>query len=79
MFLDNDRSEAAVRQQLDMALQLARQNGAAIAIAHPYRETLAVLAELEALARASGVRIVAVSELAAAGEAAEISVARSRP
>ncbi len=78
VFLDNDRSEIAVRQQLDMALQLACQNGAAIAIAHPYRETLAVLGELEALARANGVRIVAVSELAAAGEGAGVSLAASQ-
>lgn len=70
VFLDNDRSEAAVRQQLEIAMQLARQNGAAIAIAHPHRETLAVLAELEALAQAHGVRIVAVSELVSAREAA---------
>jgi polysaccharide deacetylase 2 family uncharacterized protein YibQ len=78
VFLDNDRTDAAVRQQVENVLQLARQNGAAIAIAHPYPETLAVLAELDALAQTHGVRIVTVSELAAAREAAAALLALSQ-
>jgi len=68
VFLDNERSEEAVRARLAEAFALARERGGAIAIGHPYRETLAVLGELSALAEAEGVRLVTVRELAGAGE-----------
>jgi uncharacterized protein len=40
IFLDNDRSEAAIRQQFEQALQLASHHGQAVVIGHPYPETL---------------------------------------
>ena len=43
IFLDNERDPALIREQLAKAIQLARQRGSAIAIGHPYPETLAVL------------------------------------
>lgn len=44
VFLDNDRRPAAIRRQLAELEHLARRDGSAIAIGHPYPETLAMLA-----------------------------------
>lgn len=43
IFLDNDRSPAALRKEFDRLTALARRNGVAVAIGHPYPETLAFL------------------------------------
>lgn len=43
VFLDTDRDKEAIRRQFVHLLELARKNGRAIAIAHPYPETLEVL------------------------------------
>ncbi|MGK0441000.1 MAG: polysaccharide deacetylase 2 family uncharacterized protein YibQ [Pseudohongiellaceae bacterium] len=45
IFLDNDRNVEAIHIQFERLLQLATQNGHAVAIGHPYPETLAVLKE----------------------------------
>jgi len=63
VFLDNVRDESAVLAQLQEAVVKAQRNGAAIAIGHPYPETLAVLArELPRLAE-YGVVLMPVSAL----------------
>ncbi|WP_439136089.1 divergent polysaccharide deacetylase family protein [Pseudomaricurvus sp.] len=65
VFLDNTRTAEAIGQQFDTLIQLARERGSAIAIGHPYPETLAyldrVLPELGRL----GVQLVPVSRLLA--------------
>ena len=43
VFLDNDRSRSAIDQQISLLITIARKRGSAIAIAHPYPETLAAL------------------------------------
>lgn len=43
IFLDDTQSEAAISHQLDLAIQVARKHGQAIAIGHPYTPTLNVL------------------------------------
>jgi uncharacterized protein len=43
VFLDNERDPDAIARQLDRAVALAHTHGSAIAIGHPYPETLAVL------------------------------------
>jgi len=43
VFLDNDRSAEALAQQFERLTRLARQQGVAVAIAHPYPETLEFL------------------------------------
>lgn len=65
VFLDNQRDRHKIRQQLRLAIELARRQGFAIAIGHPYPETLAVLGELDGLLADSGVRLVSVSRLLA--------------
>ncbi len=63
VFLDSERSVAAIRLQYQRMLQLARRKGSAIAIGHPYPETLAVLAEELPKLEASGIRLVPASLL----------------
>jgi polysaccharide deacetylase 2 family uncharacterized protein YibQ len=43
VFLDDDRTEAAIFAQLQTAISLARKQGSAVMIGHPYPQTLAVL------------------------------------
>ncbi len=43
VFLDNERDPVAIARRLGEAVRLARLKGSAIAIAHPYPETLQVL------------------------------------
>jgi polysaccharide deacetylase 2 family uncharacterized protein YibQ len=63
VFLDHERSAAEVRRELQRLKQLARERGRAVAIGHPYPETLEVLErELPGLAR-EGIELVAVSDL----------------
>lgn len=43
IFIDNVATEAAVRAQLDKAVELARKRGVAIVIGHPHKATVAAL------------------------------------
>ena len=43
VFLDNDRDPAMIRAKLEQAIAIAERTGNAVAIGHPYPETLAVL------------------------------------
>ena len=45
VFLDHHRDPEAIREQLHRALRHARQGGTAVAIGHPYPETVAILEE----------------------------------
>lgn len=65
IFLDNQRDPRLIRAQLRKALELARAQGAAIAIGHPYPETLAVLEQIQPLLLEYQVKLVKVSELLA--------------
>jgi polysaccharide deacetylase 2 family uncharacterized protein YibQ len=65
VFLDHDRSESAVERQLDQAVRLAHRHGAALAIGHPYPETLAVLERRLPGLRAAGVELAPVTRLLA--------------
>lgn len=63
VFLDNQRNSAHIRQQLNKALALAKQQGKAIAIGHPYPETLEALRELPQLLANHQIELVRVSAL----------------
>jgi polysaccharide deacetylase 2 family uncharacterized protein YibQ len=65
VFLDGDRDAAAIRGEFRRLLALADDGSAAIAIGHPYPETLEVLAEEIPRATALGYRFVTVSEVIA--------------
>ncbi|NOX76771.1 MAG: divergent polysaccharide deacetylase family protein [Gammaproteobacteria bacterium] len=63
VFLDSDRDPAKIHMHFQRLLQKARDNGIALAIGHPYPETLAMLeAELPKLA-AQGIQLLPVSQL----------------
>ncbi|MCR6653361.1 MAG: divergent polysaccharide deacetylase family protein [Cellvibrionaceae bacterium] len=63
VFLDNIRTEDAIEQQFRTLLRLARERGQAIAIGHPYPETLAFLERVLPQLGDLGVRLVPVSQL----------------
>ncbi len=63
VFLDNERDPAHIRHQLQRAVKLARLKGSAIAIGHPYPETIAVLAAELPRLRAQGVSLEPVSKV----------------
>ena len=60
VFLDNDPSPAAIERQLHDWLRRARTTGCALAIGHPYPQTLATLERL--LPRVQDVRRVGLRE-----------------
>ncbi|MES0872902.1 divergent polysaccharide deacetylase family protein [Sinimarinibacterium thermocellulolyticum] len=63
VFLDHERGAEAVRAQFARLIALARRSGGALAIGHPYPETIEVLEQtLPQLARL-GVELVRPSEL----------------
>lgn len=63
IFLDNDKSQAALDKQFNQLIKLAKQQGSAIAIGHPYPETYRYLKRnLDRLA-ASGIELVPASQL----------------
>lgn len=66
VFLDEKQpTRAKVRRQVERLLELAETQGYAVAIGHPYPQTLDVLREELPRLRALGVRFVTVSELLA--------------
>jgi len=60
VFLDNDLDPAAIERQFTRWVRKARDNGCALAIAHPHPETLVVLERL--LPHMNGVRRVGIVE-----------------
>lgn len=63
VFLDNDVSEAALQQQFDLLIRIAKRHQQAIAIAHPYPETYTFLKQRLAQLSELGVELVPVSTL----------------
>ena len=63
VFLDNERNPHAARRQFRALIRLAKKEGAALAIGHPYRSTLQVLKEQIPALRQHGIRLVPVSKL----------------
>ncbi len=63
VFLDTRRDRDEIAAQFDRLLALAEQRGAALAIAHPYEETLEILAEKVPEAKARGFEFVPASAL----------------
>jgi polysaccharide deacetylase 2 family uncharacterized protein YibQ len=65
VFLDHERSEAAIRRQFAHFIAQAKAVGSSLAIGHPYPETLLVLEELLPTLREQGVELLPVSRLIA--------------
>lgn len=63
VFLDNTRDVEYIKGQLREAARFARQNGRAVAIGHPYPETIKALKEAVPGLAAEGIEVVGISEL----------------
>jgi len=63
VFLDHERTTAAIEKQLLRAMKLARTRGSAVAIGHPYPETLTVLEAALPRLEQFGIRLTRVSQL----------------
>lgn len=63
IFLDNQREPQAILEQLNKAVLNAKRNGYAIAIGHPYPETLKVLEQQLPKLQQQGIQIVPASAL----------------
>ena len=63
IFLDNDRRLDAIRSQLKETEHIALRNGKAIAIGHPYPETLDVIKEWIPEAKEKGFSLVSISKI----------------
>jgi hypothetical protein len=60
VFLDNDRDAAAIARQLAEAERIARKSGLAVAIGHPYDETIEAIRHWLPRARARGIEPVPI-------------------
>jgi polysaccharide deacetylase 2 family uncharacterized protein YibQ len=63
VFLDNRRDEDYIRAQFSKLVAKAEKRGKAVAIGHPYPETIAVLKEIIPRLKQKGVVVVRLSEL----------------
>ncbi len=63
VFLDHQRNSLSVLEQLHRLINVARHQGTAVGIAHPYPETLDVLQAVLPGLSARGVKLVPVSQL----------------
>ncbi|RKZ96767.1 MAG: divergent polysaccharide deacetylase family protein [Gammaproteobacteria bacterium] len=63
VFLDHELNRPAIEFQFNRLIKLAEKNGSAVAIGHPFAETLAVLEEKIPLLKAAGIQLVPASEL----------------
>jgi hypothetical protein len=63
VFLDSDRDPERIRGQFERLLAVAEERGGAIAIAHPYPETLEILKSQVPEALARGFEFVPASAL----------------
>ena len=78
VFLDNENHQSAIRLQLRIWLQRARERGSAIAIGHPYANTLQVLQEDLPQAHAE-FRFLRISELIREREQQRITAHWGKP
>jgi len=79
VFLDVAQNEEKIRNQFDKLLKVARLQGYAIGICHPYAETLQVLPELYRRSREQGYQWVTVSHLRIPGAESGRGLVSQRP
>ncbi len=79
VFLDNERDPARIRDRLYQAIRLARLKGSAIAIGHPYPETLEVLRRELPRLHELGVELQPISRVIAYQRSPETWHASSSP
>ncbi|MDZ5432279.1 divergent polysaccharide deacetylase family protein [Pseudomonas fluorescens] len=63
VFLDDEPTEAAIHIQLQTAISLARKQGSAVMIGHPYPQTLAVLERELPKLKAQGIEWIDIRQM----------------
>jgi polysaccharide deacetylase 2 family uncharacterized protein YibQ len=63
IFLDNERNAPAIEQKLNEVMDIASKQGMAVAIGHPYPETIRSLKAMLPQLEGRGIRLVYVSEI----------------
>tara|TARA_R110002073_G_scaffold11861_1_gene53365 strand:+ start:151435 stop:152211 length:777 start_codon:yes stop_codon:yes gene_type:complete len=63
VFLDNERNLNSINKQFNQLIRIAKRRGHAIAIGHPYPETIEYLQGVLPLLERAGVKLVPASEL----------------
>ena len=63
IFLDHDRDPAAIERKFELLKRRAKQQGYAVGIGHPYRETLTYLESQLPKLETEGFQLVSVREL----------------
>ncbi len=63
VFLDSERDSASIERAFGRLLAIARRDGAAIGIGHPFPETLDVLETMLPQLEAEGIRLVSLREI----------------
>ncbi len=63
VFLDGEREPASIAREFERLKSIARQNGSAIGIGHPYPETLEFLERALPALKAEGIELVALGDL----------------
>lgn len=71
VFLDNVAQADAIARQFQQALSIARRDGLAIAIGHPYPATLAYLEDVLPTLKTEGIELVRVTQLLGAASPLE--------
>jgi hypothetical protein len=77
VFLDDLRDEASIAQEFERLKRLAKSQGLAIGIGHPYPETLAYLERKLPELRGQGFKLVSISEYVALKDRSATEDARS--
>ncbi|MBL4837564.1 MAG: divergent polysaccharide deacetylase family protein [Kordiimonadaceae bacterium] len=78
IFLDNDRSVPAILRQLGRTEEIAKARGYAVAIGHPYPETLKALEFWTANLKAKGIALVPLSQIIAERESRKLAAAQAQ-
>lgn len=62
LFLDNESDVGCTKMQLEQLIRIARENGAAIGICHPYPSTITALKQMIPRIQAESIQIVPLSQ-----------------
>ncbi len=63
VFLDHEHDRSTIEFQFERLIKLAKKNGSAVGIGHPFTETLDVLEQKIPQLKAEGIQLVLISEL----------------
>lgn len=69
VFLDNVREVSAIKERIAEAVKIAKKRGSAVAIGHPYPETIAAIREYIRDTKAPGVEIAKITDVIKAKKA----------